>query len=82
MKTKSISVRGIAAEVWQDFRAFVVKSGLNMGEATTEALRLYLKKIKTAKPKYRFLDLKPVDFGPGNENLSERIDEILYDKKK
>jgi len=77
MKTKNVSVRGVGELTWRDFRAFVVKRGIDMGEATTEALRLYLRK-KKEKPKYRFLDLKPVDFGPGNENLSERIDEILY----
>jgi len=51
---------------------------MDMVEATTEALRIYPRRKEKQKPKYRFLNLKPVDFGPGNENLSERIDEVLY----
>jgi len=78
MKIKNVSVRGVGDFVWKDFRAFVVRHGMDMGEATTEALRLYLGKKKEQKPKYRFLDLKPIDFGPGTENLSEKIDEVLY----
>ncbi len=82
METKNVSIRGVKKPIWNDFRAHVVKNEIEMGEATTEALKLYLKKKKKHKPRHRFLDLKPVDFGPGNENLSNKIDEILHGEKK
>lgn len=81
METKNITIRGVSVNVWRNFRAAMIKENVNIGEAVTGALEIYLKKQEGEKPKYNFMDLKPVDFGPGNENLSERIDEVLYDRK-
>jgi len=46
METKNVSIRGVRKPVWKNFRAHVVKNEIEMGEATTEALKLYLKKKK------------------------------------
>ena len=82
METKNISVRGVGVNAWRNFRAMVIKKDLGLGDAVTEALKLYTKHEIKERPKYRFMDMKPVDFGPGNENLSGKIDGILYGDEK
>jgi hypothetical protein len=49
-----------------------------MGEAVTAAIVAYLR----SPPGYRgagsLADLRPEDFGPGSETLSEDVDAVVY----
>jgi len=78
----NICVRDVKEQLFRTFKAETVRENKKMGEALNEAIKLWLKKKKTTKPKYRFMDLKPFDPGPGCEDLSERVDEIVYGIKK
>jgi len=78
-----VSFRDVDAGAFREFKAAVASQGMTMGIAVSEALRLFAKQFKEKKGnKMSLLDLKPVDYGPGSENMSQRIDEVLYGWKK
>ena len=79
MTNVDITFRNVDGEALQNFKAEAVRENKTFGEALAEAILLWLKHKKLIKKKKTRLSLsKPVDFGPGTENLSERVDEVLY----
>jgi hypothetical protein len=78
----NVSIRGVNPEVFRKFKSEAVKEDLKTGVALTQALKCWLETKAKKKKKGSLLDLKPFDWGPGNENISERADEILYGWKK
>ena len=64
------------------YRALKARAALEqrpIGELISDAIRIYLLRPEPEEKKLSILDWKPREWGPGTENLSERIDEILYD---
>lgn len=79
MTNVDITLRNMNKEVLQNFKAEAVREDKTFGEAAVEAFLMWLEHKKFfQKKKMRLSDSKPVDFGPGTENLSERLDEVLY----
>ncbi|MEW5956008.1 MAG: hypothetical protein AB1626_05750 [Candidatus Micrarchaeota archaeon] len=77
-----VCFRGVDTEVFREFKAEAARRGMRMGRAITEALKLFAEApARQKKGKMGLLDLKPVDYGPENRNLSSRVDEILYGAK-
>ena len=72
-----VSIKDVDENIFREFKAESVREGLKIGKALTLAMRLMLEKMEK-KPKMRFLDLKPKDWGRGTERISEEIDTILY----
>lgn len=72
-----VSIKDVDENVFREFKAESVRGGLKIGKALTLAMQMMLKKSEK-KPKMRFLDLKPKDWGKGTEMVSEEIDRILY----
>ena len=70
-----VSIKNVDEKVFREFKAESVRDGLKVGQAMSLAMGLWLGKKKAKKS---LLDLKPSDWGPGTERLSEEIDEILY----
>ncbi len=82
------TIRNLDEDLYRSMKAQAALSGKPLGELVNEALSIYLAfKRPTAfafpesKKTMRILDIKPVDFPPGNENLSREIDEVLYGGK-
>lgn len=50
-----------------------------MGEMVSEAMVAYLARPSTGAGGRSLLELKPTRFPPGNERLSESIDDVVYD---
>lgn len=74
-----ITFRNVDKEILQNFKAEAVREDKAFGQALKEALLLWLEHRKiTNKKKTKLSESKPLDFGPGTENLSEKIDDILY----
>jgi hypothetical protein len=71
------SIRNIDPKALQRLRVEAKRKGITMGDSLTEAIEQYL-----TQPNRKFDASKiPVwDWGPGNERVSEEIDEILYGK--
>ena len=79
------TIRNIDDGLYKSLKAQAASEGRAIGEVLNDAIREYLftRKVRRRKGRVKpgFLDLEPVDFGPGNEHLSEEIDQILYGRK-
>jgi uncharacterized protein YecT (DUF1311 family) len=80
MREKTVvSIRDVDTDTFRKFKAKTALKGMKAGIALTEALRAWIeKKEKQTKKRGSFFDLKPWDWGKGNENASQEIDEVLY----
>lgn len=78
-----VTFRKVDEEILRNFKAEAVRENKTFGEALVEALKLWLEhKLPMRKKMAKLTDIKPVDFGPGTENLSKQIDEMLYYKRR
>jgi len=78
-----IGVRDVDEETFRKFKAVAMRRNLNLGIALSLAMQKWLEQKRKNKPDPKnFLNMNPIDFGPGNERLSSDIDEILYGLKK
>lgn len=75
----NITIRNIDNQLYREIKAEATREGINIGTAINSAIRLWLdRKRVQVKPVRSFLELEAIDFGPGNENLSEEYDKYLY----
>lgn len=75
----NITIRNIDSRLYREMKAEATREGINIGTAINSAIRMWLNRKRTqAKPERSFLELEPIDFGPGTENLSEEHDKYLY----
>ena len=70
-----LSVKDVDERVFRELKAESVREGVKIGKALNWAMKSWLDK----KPRLRFLDLKPKDWGKGTERVSEEIDKLLYE---
>ena len=78
--TVDVTFRNVDAEVLRNFKAEAVREDKTFGEALADALLAWLehRQVELTKKKTKLSDIKPVDFGPGTENLSTHADDVLY----
>ncbi len=71
------SIRNLDPKVYKRLKLEAARKNIAVGDALSEAIELYL-----TQPNRKFDASKiiPFDWGPGNERVSEEIDEILYGK--
>lgn len=68
------TIRGLNKEQFRRFKAEADKRGETIAEALHEAMLLY----RTRNPRYLSLaDLPTKAWGPGTENTSQEIDDII-----
>ena len=73
-----VTIRNIDKTHWREFKAEVVKEGLNMGQAINLAMNDWLTKRKEKHIK-SFFRAKPVKFKDEDiKYLSKKVDEVLY----
>ena len=78
-KVVDITFRKVDKDALQEFKAEAVRENKTFGRALAEALLLWLSHKKLSnKKKMKLSDSEPVDFGPGTEKLSTKVDDILY----
>ena len=83
MTKANVTIRGIRKEIYNELKAEAVRRGLNIGEAVSEALQLWIERRKEmAKvvpleqdPLWQLIH-NPVDWGV--ETDASRVDEELY----
>ena len=68
-----LSVRNVNRKVFKEFKSEAVSEGLNVGEALTIAMEVWMSR---KNPKKSFLELRPVDWGKGTEKASKEVDRI------
>jgi len=75
-----VGVRDVDEEIFRKFRALAIGNNIKIGKALNRAMEKMIEEHnkKSIKIKPGILEIKPLDFGANSENLSERVDEILY----
>lgn len=71
-----VSVRNVDENLFKEFSIEAKRRDRAVGEAVTEAMKLWLHEQPARI--MRLKDIKPWDFGPGTEDISQNIDEIAY----
>lgn len=72
------TIRNLDEETYRRLKAHAALNGQTIGEALNQAMRAYLSSEQEVEKTGRFTDLPHEDLGEGNEDLSDRVDEILY----
>ena len=75
------TIRNLDEQAYRDIKARAALEGRTVGEVINDAIRSYVASHPATPRTASFRDLQPVDFGPGTENLSREIDEIVYGVK-
>ena len=74
-----VTIRKVDERAYRLFKARAAERGLNLGEALSLALQVWARWDTTRPERPRLSEVIPVfDWGPGSENLSEEIDQVLY----
>ena len=76
------TIRNLDPDLFRRLKARASLEGKTVGQALNQAMLVYLGMIPAVNKTRSMMDLPHWDFGPGNERLSEEIDEILYGWKK
>jgi len=73
----NVTVRGLDQAVYRRFKAKAVEEGLKLGEALTQAMKIWMEH-RSEKGRAKLVDVKPLNWGEGTEKISIEIDRILY----
>jgi len=72
------TIRNLDEGAYRALKARAALTGRTMGEAVSEAIRLYLARPHAASRSGSLLDLNPEPYPEGSERLSEEVDTIVY----
>ncbi len=73
------TIRNLDKELFNEFKSYTIKEGLNLGEALNLVMSEWLSRKKTKKT-LSLLSLKPISWGKGTERVSSEIDKIIYER--
>ena len=77
------TIRNLDEDLYRSLKAQAALTQNSIGELVNQAIRSYLRHLRAGVPKRgSFMDLKPMLFPPGNENLSREIDQIAYEDRR
>ena len=79
MMTMNTTVRGLDPVAYKELKARAALEERQIGELINDAIRGYLLRPAPFEKTGTLRDLKPWDFGPGTENLSQEIDAVAYE---
>ena len=72
------TIRNLDEAAYRELKARAALEGKTIGEAINEAIRAYVATPGLRGKKRSLREWKPEPYPPGNERLSEEIDEIVY----
>lgn len=72
------TIRNLDEQMYRKLKAQSALSGKTMGEAVSDAIRVYLARPEAMAKKGSLRDLVPEPYPAGNETLSTEIDAIVY----
>ncbi|OIO26750.1 hypothetical protein AUJ14_01260 [Candidatus Micrarchaeota archaeon CG1_02_55_22] len=72
----NVFIKNMDANAYKTAKMLAVKEDKRIGEIFSESIMLLARKPKL---KRSLNNIKPFDFGPGTEDLSQRIDEIMME---
>ena len=72
------TIRNLDEATYRALKARAALSGKTIGEIVNDALRAYLGRPEEAIKRRTLRDLAPEPYPEGNEDLSQRIDHVVY----
>jgi len=72
------TIRNLDERMYRRLKAQAAMSGKTMGEAISDAIRVYLARPEAMSRGGSLRDLVPEPYPAGNESLSTEIDAIVY----
>lgn len=72
------TIRNLDRDAYRRLKARAALAGMTIGEVVNEAIRTYLSHPGPEAREFGWEDLRPFEFPPGTEHLSEEIDRIVY----
>lgn len=72
------TIRNLDERMYRKLKAQAALGGKTMGEAVSDAIRVYLARPEALPGSGSLHDLVPEPYPDGNENLSAEIDSIVY----
>jgi plasmid stability protein len=72
------TIRNLDERAYRALKARAALLGKTVGEAVNEAIRAYLGRPESRPRRGSLRDLTPDPYPPGNERLSEEIDQVVY----
>jgi plasmid stability protein len=72
------TVRNLDERAYRELKARAALEGRPIGEALSDAIRVYLKSTPPPQRDGSLAELVPEEYPPGNEHLSEEIDAVVY----
>ena len=72
------TIRNLDEHLYRKLKAQAALGGKTMGEAVSDAIRVYLARPEALPRSGSLRDLVPEPYPDGNENLSTEIDAITY----
>lgn len=72
------TIRNLDETTYRELKARAALTGRTIGEVLNEAIRSYLSRPELLSKRGSIADLIPENYAPGNERLSEEVDNIVY----
>jgi hypothetical protein len=76
------TVRNLDEQAYRALRARAVLEGRTVGELISEGIRCYLGRAAVKRGTRSLRELRPEPYPEGNEQLSSRIDAIVYGPRR
>lgn len=73
-----ITIRGLDERTYRALKARAALTGRTIGETLNDAIRVYLARPGHHLRNGSLADLRPLAFPEGTEELSRRVDEVVY----
>jgi hypothetical protein len=77
-----VRIRNLDPNAYRALKARAAALGKTVGEAVNEAIRIYLARPESRPRRGSLRDLVPAPYPPGNERLSQDIDDIVYGARR
>ena len=74
----NITIRNLDDSLFRKFKSTAVEDNIKLGAALNQAMIMWIEKNKQKVKKGKLSELKPFDWGEGEENASSDIDDVVY----
>jgi plasmid stability protein len=72
------TIRNLDPEAYRGLKARAALTGKNIGELVSQAIRAFLAREEGSSRRGSLRDLVPREYPEGTEDLSEKIDLVIY----
>ena len=75
------TIRNLDERLYREMKGRAALTGRTLGQVVNEAMAIYLSRPQESTELISIADIKPLPFPPGDPDLSEQVDAIVYDQE-